>query len=320
MDSEKKKEAILGLSLIHGVGYNTLYQMYPLLNKPLDELGDNEAVSIVPISVRNRDKLINNIKKNKLKLMRDGRVLLKEQQEKGIQLIINSEPAFPTALTTIEQPPYWLFVEGAKELLLSRRIATVVGSRSAPRPSLKVAIALSKFLALHGFVILSGLAEGIDKVAHRIALKYNAKTIAVLGHGLQMKMSRTNEKLKEEIIKKGGAVVSEYFPKDWYSRRNFVLRNRLQTGLAQVVFPIHARDKGGTKHTIMFAHQQRRSLVGVKLRGVNSGLNNEVYNILLKLKMPIVELPNDANKLLRMLPGHPEPDEKKDNLQIRLDF
>jgi DNA protecting protein DprA len=138
-----------------------------------------------------------------------------------------------------------------------------VGTREASPRGVKRARKLTEWLAERGFGIVSGLAEGIDQAAHQAALDHGAQTIAVLGTGISVVFPASTGHLRWQIIEAGGAIVSEYFPQDSYSRIRFVRRNRIQAGLSYATVPVEAKEHSGTAHTYRFAKQFNRVTFGI---------------------------------------------------------
>jgi DNA processing protein len=170
----------------------------------------------------------------------------------------------PECLQQIPQPPPQLFCSGTPlaELLLQPVVA-IVGTRTPTPYGRHVTLELSKRLAERGIVIISGLALGVDALAHQAALEVGGKTIAVLPSPLDYIVPATNRRLADRILEHGGTLVSEYRPGSQPYKQNFVARNRIVSGLAQAVVITEASSKSGTLHTSRFAHEQGREVLAV---------------------------------------------------------
>jgi len=120
---------------------------------------------------------------------------------------------------------------------------------------------IAEIFAKKDYVIVSGLAEGIDTAAHRGALSAKGTTVAVVGHGLDTIYPAKNKELAETIIKNNGALVSEYPYGTTISREHLIMRDRIQSGLSLGVFVIETGIKGGTMHTVNFCKKQKRALI-----------------------------------------------------------
>lgn len=140
----------------------------------------------------------------------------------------------------------------------------IVGSRHNTRYGEEIAYKLSYELARRGVVVVSGLAYGIDSIAHRAALDASGKTVAVLGTPIDEIYPRTHEGLAREIIEKDGAVMSEYAPgATVHPKTSFLERNRLIAGLADVVIIVEAAARSGTLNTAMHALDQGKDVFAV---------------------------------------------------------
>ncbi|HET7059822.1 MAG TPA: DNA-processing protein DprA [Candidatus Saccharimonadales bacterium] len=171
---------------------------------------------------------------------------------------------FPEALRNIPSPPRQLYCCGASldELLAQPRVA-IVGSRGPTAYGTQVTAQLAGELAEEGVVIVSGLALGIDALAHQAALEVDGLAIAVLPGPVDKIYPRTNQRLGEEILAKGGALVSEYDSGEISYKQNFIARNRLVAGLAQAVVIPEAAEKSGSLHTARFAMEQGKDVLVV---------------------------------------------------------
>jgi DNA protecting protein DprA len=169
----------------------------------------------------------------------------------------------PDRLADLPDGPRWLFVEGDTEALRSRPAVAVVGTRKASREGRQAVRTLARLIAGYPFVLISGLAEGIDEEAHRTSLRFGVRNIAFLGHGITTVFPTGTADVRSEIVALGGAVATEYLPNERYGKQSFVARNRLQAALADVVIPVEAAAKSGTAHTVRFARRYRRPVLGV---------------------------------------------------------
>ena len=145
--------------------------------------------------------------------------------------IIIEDIEFPQTLSDIEKPPKQLYYEGNINLLKQTSIA-VIGSRCCSEYGVKMCTKFSSELAEAGLVITSGMAKGIDTVAHSSCLQSGGKTIAVLGCGLNKIFPRENTYLYKEIIYNDGLVISEYEPETEANTKYFPQRNRIVSGLS----------------------------------------------------------------------------------------
>lgn len=188
---------------------------------------------------------------------------------------------FSSLLQQIPDCPQKLYCRGNLKLLKEKHLVAIVGSRRATSYGLLQTKKLAFELARAGVVIVSGLALGIDGVAHRGALEAKGKTIAVLGTPISQLYPATNEALGRDIIKNGGLVVSEYSPEDPVFASNFARRNRIIAGLSQVVLVTEAAQKSGALITADLALQYNREVMALPgdVTRINSfGPNNLIKN------------------------------------------
>lgn len=174
-------------------------------------------------------------------------------EREGIGVISYYEKGFPDILkNTIDEdgkpaPPLLLFYKGDISIINMPCIA-VIGTREITPNGEKAGMYISKEFAKRGFCIVSGLAIGCDTVGHRGALEAGGKTIAFLAHGLDSIYPSQNKELAEEILSKGGLLLSEYPIGMEVNRYNLVARDRLQAGLSIATIVIQTGEKGGTMH------------------------------------------------------------------------
>lgn len=182
--------------------------------------------------------------------------------KKGIQLLTWDTPAYPRYLAEIPNAPPVLYLQG--DLLEQDQWAVaVVGTRRLTAYGRQVTHELVTGLVRHGVTVVSGLAKGIDAVAHKTALDGGGRTLAVLGSGLDNLYPAENRKLAQRIAAGQGAVISEYplgMPPD---ARNFPPRNRLISGLSLGVVIIEAGERSGALITSRFALEQDREVFAV---------------------------------------------------------
>jgi DNA processing protein len=201
-------------------------------------------------------------------------------------------PLFPSRLESIPSPPAQLWVHGQPARLpdWSTRAIAIVGSRAASRDGLENARRISDGLARAGVVVVSGLARGIDSVAHRAALDARGRTIAVLGSGLDELYPPEHRALADEIAI-SGAVVSEYPPPTPPQAWLFPRRNRLVSGLADAVVVVEAPEKSGALITASAALEQGKDVMVVP--GRIAGHRNRGGHLLIRDGAKLVESADD---------------------------
>lgn len=185
--------------------------------------------------------------------------------DRGIDIIWKGSEQYPTQLLDLPDPPKWLFVEGNKEVLNAESIG-VVGTRKPSAYGLWLTHYVGFSLADWGMPTVSGLAAGIDQEIHLSSLRANIETIAFLGTGILSDYPKGSELIRRHIVENGGAIATEYLPKDSYSAKNFVRRNRLQAALSQTLIPVEWSLKSGTAHTVNYAFRLRRKIAVIRVR------------------------------------------------------
>ncbi len=184
-------------------------------------------------------------------------------QKADLQIITVNDPAYPSLLKNIAQPPLLLYLRGKLETLNNLCFA-VVGTRRPTEYGRRAVPFITDKLVKAGFTIVSGLAMGIDGLAHQSAVNNNSPTVAVLGGGINSySIVQEHQILAKEIIKKGGAIISEY-PLDAHgSKTSFPQRNRIISGLSKGVLVVEADEKSGSLITAQWALDQNRDVFAV---------------------------------------------------------
>lgn len=179
-------------------------------------------------------------------------------QKLGISLLLNDDAEYPKTLRDMPFAPFGIYAIGS--LRYSHPAVAIVGTRKATPQGKELARQFAKKLSEADIPIISGLAMGIDEAAHKGALESNGKTIAVLGTPLSQIYPRQNKKLAENILENNGAIVSEFPIGQEYHPQNFLIRNRIISGLADAVLIIEAPEKSGALATAKFALDQGKDI------------------------------------------------------------
>ncbi|EKE13212.1 MAG: hypothetical protein ACD_13C00052G0001 [uncultured bacterium] len=169
---------------------------------------------------------------------------------------------FPEIFKILDGAPVVLYYRGSLNGLKTNSVA-IVGTRRMTSYGKEVTEKFSSELSSFGVTIISGLARGVDTTAHKASLLAGGITIAVLGNGLDSVYPPENKTLAEEIIQKGGAVISEYPLGYPVLPANFAIRNRIVSGLATCVLVIEGAEKSGTLLTASHAAEQGKTVFAV---------------------------------------------------------
>jgi DNA processing protein len=236
--------------------------------------------------------------------------------KQGIKVLTILEDTYPELLSQISSPPTVIYYKGDLLSTLSRPCIAVVGTRLISIYGQEVTQRLVEGLVSAGLTVVSGLAKGVDSVAHRATLDADGKTVAVLGSGLNHIFPVENHQLAERIVSSGGAVISEYPPEMDSLPGNFPARNRIISGLSLGVLVTEAAEDSGSLITADFATEQGRDVFAVpgpitsklsqgpsKLLKVGAKLVTGVEDILEELK---IEGRGDIGTEVSFTPSSPQ--------------
>lgn len=179
----------------------------------------------------------------------------------GIRILTWDDPEYPSHLNEIDQPPPVLYLRGEVTTEDSWSVA-IVGTRAVTAYGRQVTEELATALAHNGVTIVSGLARGVDAIAHNAALKAGGRTLAVLGSGVDKIYPPEHRTLAEKVAAQG-AVLSDYAPGTPPDGANFPPRNRIISGLSMAVVVVEAGDTSGALITAEFAIEQGREVFAV---------------------------------------------------------
>lgn len=176
------------------------------------------------------------------------------------EIIKRGSKDYPPLLAQTEQAPRFLYIRGRKALLYEKRTVALVGSRHASENARNNTKNLAAALGKNGITVISGLAKGIDVVAHEAALKHGYNTIAVIGTNLNQYYPTENKVIQEEIEKKG-LVVSQFSPASKTQRWFFPMRNGVMSGLSLATVIMEAGETSGALKQADFALKQGRQVL-----------------------------------------------------------
>lgn len=247
----KTTNFLLRLKLQKGIGYVKMLKIASQL--------DTADVNLKALM---KMDLPSNLKRASLAAYNDDQAeIYVKRIKKQCQVISFFDDVYPEQLRQIYRPPLVLFAQGDINLL-QQKIVTIVGSRMATSYSRSVLTKLVPRLVRKGWVIASGLAKGVDVMAHQAALTSEGKTIAVVGNGLNHFYPLSNYHVQEQIIRRG-LILSEYLPDTPPRPFRFPQRNRILAGIAQKVVVTEAQEKSGSLITANLALQENRDIYAV---------------------------------------------------------
>ena len=213
--------------------------------------------------------------------------------------ITRDNPRYPRLLREISDPPSLLYVRGTGPKINLEKTIAVVGTRHPTAYGITVTKKLVSDLVGQGFTIVSGLALGIDAVAHQAAIDAGGKTIAVLGCGIDIIAPSSNARLYWDIVNGHGAVVSEIPPGVRPGKKRFVTRNRIISGLSLGVVVTEGARVSGSLITANYAAQQGREVFAVP--GPVTSKYSGAASFLLKNGAKLVESADDIVEELKFL-------------------
>lgn len=232
-----------------------------------------------------------------------------------VKLLTYWDEGYPEALKNISDPPASLFIKGNAEYL-SYDLFAIVGTRKMTNYGKQVTEMFTKEISKH-FVIVSGMAYGVDSIAHATCIREGRPTIAVLGCGVDYVYPKSNEGLYKKILEKG-CIVSEYLPWDSPKKYTFVARNRIISGLSQGILVTEASVDSGALITARFGIEQGKDVFAIPgdifkstSKGTNDLIKNGAYlvsdpsDILeyygFKEHMKMIELSEDEKSILQVI-------------------
>ena len=197
-----------------------------------------------------------------------GDGILDKSERANVKITSYFDKKFPKALLDITDPPLVISTKGNLADISSMTGVAVIGTRQPSQAGVKAGEYFGKQLALQNFNVVSGLAIGCDASGHRGCLSVNGFTTAILAHGLQTIYPKENFSLAEEILDKGGVLLTEYLMGTGALPNYFVERDRLQAGLSEATIVIQTDEKGGTMHAVNATLASKKALAAIKYKGV----------------------------------------------------
>lgn len=271
-----KTEFLLRLKMQKGLSYLKILQV--MQQMPPDEDVDHEWLSCLELP----DELILKVESA---FFNDRFESAIERVQRQFKIITFFDDLYPVKLREIYRPPVLLFAMGDLGLP-EREITVIVGSRTPTAYSRQVIENLMPELLRRKQVIASGLAQGVDAIAHQTTLNYGGKTIAVVGNGLNYFYPQGNMDLQRAIAKKG-LLLSEYLPDTPPKPFRFPERNRILAGICKNVIVTEAKEHSGSLITANLALQENRNVYAIPGQ-INSPLSVGTNQLISAGATPII--------------------------------
>ncbi|MCD6413225.1 MAG: DNA-processing protein DprA [Elusimicrobia bacterium] len=246
---ENKKRKWIEFSLGRQITQNHLYALYRFNDDPFE---------IERTNVEELKNVIGGAAENLKKPVKKLRDEIRQMSKSAVRAVFIDEDEYPVLLKQTKTPPLFLRVAGKIPPAGERTIA-IVGTRKSSSYGRRACEYFASEISARGFAVASGLAYGIDTVAHKTAIESGGKTIAVLGSGCDVIYPAANKRLAEEI-KENGAILSEWPMGTPPSKKNFPMRNRIISGISCGVLVAEAPQKSGALITAGYAADEGRDV------------------------------------------------------------
>lgn len=191
------------------------------------------------------------------------------KKSKGLKFIMKiieielEDEKYPQRLLKIRNFPTKIYAMGNIELLNAKYTVGIVGARKCTEYGSRVSNEFATKLSEKEICVISGMAVGIDGIAHNAAIKEKGKTIAVLGSGFNYIYPPENEWLFHKILENGGCIISEYPPETEADNKNFPIRNRIISGLSDAVLVVEAMYRSGSTITAKYAKKEGKLMYAI---------------------------------------------------------
>lgn len=253
MNISERTKKLLTLSRLKGVGAVTLRKLIANSNVLEDKIEEIVKSSFKPLKLNNSD-------------IASALEFAESQAQKAIELghkiTSYGEPDYPELLYGLDDYPPILFIAGNVKAM-SKKAITVIGTRQPTEDGSVIAKRVTSWFCDRGWNIVSGLAIGIDQIAHETSLAHNSQTVAVLAHGLEKIYPKKNTELAEKILKEGGTWVSEYSYGTNVNPARLVQRDKIQAALGAGVMLVQSGLEGGSLHASRHILKYKRPLIVV---------------------------------------------------------
>ena len=274
IENEVENSIARALYAVSGIGSKSLKRLYAETGSVEGILQLTEQRITELIKKEELTPILNEYRSDKKALFERMRKYRKTQEEKGIHFVSIGEEAYPKRLRELIDAPFGIYYMGSLPEEDTPTVS-IIGARECSEYGKKAAELFGKTLAGYGVSIISGMARGIDGISQSAALSVGGKSYGILGCGVDVVYPKENLKLYE-ALKKNGGVISEFLPGQEPKGNFFPMRNRIISGLADVLLVVEARQKSGTYITVCQALEQGKEIFAVPGRitdGLSDGCN-----------------------------------------------
>lgn len=264
----------LALYETEGLGSMGLRKLLSEYKTPAEIMEQNEEDISKVLGRKVKADIFKRHRKNRDGFWRESVLAYKKMESEGIHFCFCGEEEYPRRLLKIPDYPFGLYYKGSlpKENL---PCVSVIGARECSEYGRKCAEYFGKMLASYGVQIISGMARGVDGISQAAALDAGGVSFGILGSGVDVCYPKENRGLYEELIQKGG-VISEFAPGTQAKSNFFPMRNRIISGMADILLVVEARKRSGTYITVCQALEQGKEIFAVPGRitdGLSDGCN-----------------------------------------------
>jgi len=250
-----EREALMVLSALPEIGPMTVKRLMTFFNEGIETIFAKKAeVLTAVLGVKKAGAILG------WREHFDLEAHLENAASLGVRYLIEKDPEYPVLLKELPDAPLGLYVRGS--VVVKQPAVAMVGTRHCTAYGRKVTEQLVRGLVRAGYTIVSGMALGIDAVAHRTALEAGGRTVAVLGNGVDRIYPPQHKALYQELIERG-AIMSEFYLGRKADRQSFPQRNRIVSGMCDATVVVESAARGGSLITARFAMEQNRTVFAV---------------------------------------------------------
>lgn len=264
----------LALYETEGLGSTGLRKLLAEYKSPTEIMEQKEEDISEVLGRKLNSDIFQKHRKNRDGFWRESLNAYKKMESEGIHFCFCGEEEYPGRLLEIPDYPFGLYYKG---FLPQENLpcVSIIGARECSEYGRKCAEYFGKMLASYGVQIISGMARGVDGISQAAALSAGGASFGILGSGVDVCYPKENRELYEELIQKGG-VISEFSPGTLAKSNFFPMRNRIISGMADILLVVEARKKSGTYITVCQALEQGKEIFAVPGRitdGLSDGCN-----------------------------------------------